>query len=69
MDYEKAADYWKNKDRDAVKMDREELLQRIETFLNTRSAHLRQGREISSAVRQSNITMSTAPFISFQKAD
>jgi uncharacterized protein YhbP (UPF0306 family) len=34
MDYEKATDYWKNKDKDAVKMDREELLQRIETFLS-----------------------------------
>lgn len=33
MDYEKAADYWKNKDRDAVKMDSKELRAKIETFL------------------------------------
>lgn len=33
MDYEAAANYWIEKDKDAVKMDREELLPEIEAFL------------------------------------
>lgn len=33
MDYKAAANYWVEKDKDAVKMDREELSGEIETFL------------------------------------
>ena len=33
MDYRAAANYWVEKDKDAVKMDREELSGEIETFL------------------------------------
>lgn len=33
MDYKAAANFWIEKDKDSVKMDREELIREIETFL------------------------------------
>ena len=58
-EYERAANYWKEKDAQSKKLDQDALKKTVEEYIQTTPAHWQPRQEILCAVRRWNIRIMT----------